>query len=462
MILTALLLVPASLPWAERQQGATMEQGRGAEAASRVLKGACYGPFRDNEDPDRGVFPTLPELQADIAFIKKVTGVIRTYGSASSPGRIPFLCDKAGIDCYPGAWLGKESIDNKKETDALIRIAGEKRPHVKGLIVGNEVLLRGDLTEAQLIEYIRQVKRSTTLPVTTAEIWGRWRKHPALADEVDFLLIHVHPYWEGIPVDRAAQHVVDAWKQIRDGAGGKRVVIGETGWPSRGGTRGRAVAGAENQARFMEDFLRLAAREGIEYFWFDLFDEQWKSRFEGGVGAHWGIYNSDGSLKPHLKRLVPEAVREGISRPPRKVEPVVVSAPLHVYVDGASEQNGFLPSGWMGDTASIEIDRAHGVRPHSGESCIRITYDPSRSRRQGWAGIYWQFPLNNWGEYPGYMLSGAARVTFWARGERGGERAELKVGGIRSSGKPHRDSFGPISSGVIKLAQEWKKHTIDL
>ncbi len=427
------------------------------------LKGVCYGPFRDNENPDMGILPFLDELNPDIGFIPKVARAIRTYGCTNTLGNIPALCEKIAIDCYPGAWLGKYKAENREEIESFIQIANQNLNCVKALIVGNEVLLREDMTGEELIFYIRELKK-TGVPVTTADIWRVWLMHPELADEVDFLMVHIHPYWEGISIGDAANYVIQRWNAMKKRFPGKRIVIGETGWPSEGKTIGKAIASPENQARFFKEFTQLAEKERIEYFYFELFDELWKDKFEGKAGAHWGIYNSDGSLKDHMKDLIPTQALEGISRPLREVAKVKVSAPLIVYRDAGSEENSFQPSGWMGDSECIDLDKACEINPYAGKTCIRISFKAARFLSWGWASIYWQYPLNNWGKYPGYELSGANKLSFWARGEKGNEKAEFKTGGIRSwvPTEFRRDSFGPVSTGVMKLTPEWKKYIIDL
>jgi hypothetical protein len=123
--------------------------------------------------------------------------------------------------------------------------------------------------------------------------------------------------------------------------------------------------------------------------------------------------------------------------------------------------DGFYPSGWMGDLKDLTLDDHWSENPHSAPTCIRISYTAARSQGQGWAGIYWQYPENNWGNSPeGHNLTGATRLTFWARGEKGGERAEFKVGGITGD---YPDSLQPpISTGVIVLLDRWQQYTIDL
>lgn len=448
--------------------------------SGRVINGFCYGPFRENENPDVAILPTAGEIAADMKLIQKLTSTIRTYGCTGTLATIPEYCEILGVECYVGAWLGRYGTVNEKEIEGIIAIANKKLACVKGLIVGNEVLLRDDLTEEELITYIRKVKNTTDIPVTTAEIWPVWQNHPRLAKEVDFIVVHIHPYWENVPIGAAVQRVLQHWKSLREQYPDKRIIIGETGWPSAGQKQGEAVPSNENQANFFREFTSLAKAEKIDYFYFEIFDELWKDAFEGGAGGHWGIFNSEGLVKGHMKELVPQAVVTGIHRPQRKLEKVKVSVPLFVYKDAGSDENGFYPSGWMGDRDSIQIDDACTVSPHSGKTCIFIRYDISRSSHVRlltdkdkhpmveytqsaplWAGVYWQFPLNNWGDYPGYELVGAARLTFWARGQNGGEKAVFKCGGSGGLNKPYKDSFGPIPKAV-ELTKEWRKYSIDL
>jgi len=134
--------------------------------------------------------------------------------------------------------------------------------------------------------------------------------------------------------------------------------------------------------------------------------------------------------------------------------------PFAVYVENASRENHYAPSGWMGDYGDIKLNQACTEKPRSGNTCIKITYNAKMAQGAGWAGIYWQQPANNWGERKGgYDLTGANKLTFWARGEKGGEKiAEFKAGGITGE-FPDTDSQ---SIGPIELSKEWQKYTIDL
>ena len=133
--------------------------------------------------------------------------------------------------------------------------------------------------------------------------------------------------------------------------------------------------------------------------------------------------------------------------------------PFFVYTEYTSGKDHFIPSGWMGDYGDITLDENWQENPHSGETCIKITYSAKATQGNRWAGIYWQNPANNWGTVDGgFDLTGASKLTFWARGEKGGEKAEFKVGGIRN-----RYSDSAVAGlGPVVLSKEWRKYEIDL
>jgi hypothetical protein len=129
-----------------------------------------------------------------------------------------------------------------------------------------------------------------------------------------------------------------------------------------------------------------------------------------------------------------------------------------VYTDQDAGGNHFYPSGWMGDISSVSFDSNWTSNPRTGTSCIKITF---QARSNNWAGIYWQEPENNWGIVPngGYDITGATNLTFWARGENGGERVEFFAGGITG---PYPDSLPKTSTGYITLTNSWQRYTIGL
>jgi hypothetical protein len=138
----------------------------------------------------------------------------------------------------------------------------------------------------------------------------------------------------------------------------------------------------------------------------------------------------------------------------------VEAMPFYVYADRSSVNNHFIPSGWMGDFGDIKYDGASKEDPYLGDTCIKIVYSGKASNGARWAGIYWQSPANNWGTVDkGFDLSKATKVTFWAKGAKGGERIEeFKLGGIMGEFSDS-DAAG---IGPVILNKEWTQYTIDL
>jgi hypothetical protein len=133
---------------------------------------------------------------------------------------------------------------------------------------------------------------------------------------------------------------------------------------------------------------------------------------------------------------------------------------FYVYSDKGARTNHFAPSGWMGDYGDIKLNDASALNPADGRTAIMVTYSAKGSQGANWSGMFWQHPPNNWGEKPGgYDLSAFKRLTFWARGEKGGEKiAEFKTGGITGQyGDSDTANIGPVV-----LTTDWKKYTIDL
>ena len=173
-----------------------------------------------------------------------------------------------------------------------------KSAAVHAVIVGSEVLLRGDLSESQLLADIEQVRDKLTnkVPITTAEIPEQWLQHPDLASKTDFITVHIYPFWEGVSINAAIQALDSAYERVKATFPDKQVVIGETGWPSAGPAHGAAVPSAANQARYLINFINWAQAKNVQYFYFEAFDEGWKIN-EEGVGTHWGLYQSDSTSK---------------------------------------------------------------------------------------------------------------------------------------------------------------------
>ena len=161
-------------------------------------------------------------------------------------------------------------------------------------MVGNEVLLRGEMTTSDLAANIRAVKPQVTVPVTYADVWEFWLRNREIYDAVDFVTIHILPYWEDMPVRAkfAASHVDSIRKRMAVAFPGKEILIGETGWPSAGRMREGALPSRTNQARVVSEILDLAKREGFRVNLIEAYDQPWKRQLEGTVGGYWGLIDA--------------------------------------------------------------------------------------------------------------------------------------------------------------------------
>jgi len=275
-------------------------QDVGGDVPEGKLDSLSYAPFREGQSPISGVFPTAEQIAADLELLGQKTRSIRTYASAEGTMPvIPELARKYGLTLTQGAWLGPKDQTNQLEIQQAIRSAHTNPDVVKRIIVGNEVLLRGDLEPEQLIQYIRQVKQAVEQPVSYADVWSMYMKHPELIEEVDFITIHILPYWEDepIPVDQAPAHIERIFKKVRAEADriapGKAILIGEAGWPSAGRQRGHAVPGVANQARFIRGLIGVAKANGFDVNIVESINQPWKSGLEGVVGANWGLLDAN-------------------------------------------------------------------------------------------------------------------------------------------------------------------------
>lgn len=265
-------------------------------------RGLYYGPYRDGQDPDWGPHPTEENFREDMPILAFVGNAIRTYGTENNLDKISKVAQEStDLKINVGAWIGRDWAVNERQITNLITIA-QTYKNVDSVTVGSEVMLRGDLTENELVDYISRVKGEVYQPVTTGETWWEWLHHEQLAAEVDFLFVHFFPYWEGISLNQAVPFIKEKYQEIKLKYPQKTVVIGETGWPSAGEVKGGAVPSLENQKRFIEEFLAWTQEGDIDFYYFEAFDENWKKKYEGEVGGHWGIYNSDRTPKhPGLK-----------------------------------------------------------------------------------------------------------------------------------------------------------------
>ncbi|HZC56967.1 MAG TPA: glycosyltransferase [Xanthobacteraceae bacterium] len=258
------------------------------------LASVSYYPFRYTDDPKNALRPTAEQIRADLKAIAPFTRVVRTYSSTDGSELVPPIAAEFGLKVTVGAWLSRDPESNEREIQAALKLANHNS-NVNAIVVGNETLLREDMSVDELIKRIQTVKRSSPVPVTTAEIWTVWRDNPKLVSAVDFVAAHILPYWEGADASRALDRSIEFYDQLRQMYPGKRIVIAEFGWPSAGYNYHDANPGRIEQARVIRDFVNWATAYGIDYNIIDAIDQPGKSA-EGGVGPYWGLF--DASLQP--------------------------------------------------------------------------------------------------------------------------------------------------------------------
>ena len=260
------------------------------------LRGLSFNPFKRDQNPFNHVQLSRQDLEADLQKIAHKTESIRLYSSAQDLQELPSLAQKFNLRIIVSAWLDGRPDANAIEVESAIAMAGANR-NVTRVILGNETQLTNTVSREELIAYLREARKRLRTPVSTAEPWDFWIKNPEFVKEVDFIAVHILPYWQEIPIDQAVDYVIAKYHEVRTAYPGKVVVIGETGWPSDGSPRGAAEASIQNEARFIRDFILRAAAEKIEYNIIEAFDQPWKHMTEGRAGEHFGIMDADRSDK---------------------------------------------------------------------------------------------------------------------------------------------------------------------
>ena len=222
----------------------------------------------------------------------------------------------------PGAWIysaseakqqfGREASEvNAEETRALIRMANQN-PNIERVLVGNENILRWDgqknlrdpnaTSPAQLIREIRNVKRNVKVPVSTAEPWHVWLEYPELAREVDYLAVHILPYWDEKSGETPLEYLKSRIAKLKEAEylRNKNIIVTEVGWPSNGASRRSPGSGVvkyatpAEQAKNVRDMVAWLKSQNIDYFVVEAVDQPWKAYdLEGKAGGYWGLWNAD-------------------------------------------------------------------------------------------------------------------------------------------------------------------------
>jgi exo-beta-1,3-glucanase (GH17 family)/cellulose synthase/poly-beta-1,6-N-acetylglucosamine synthase-like glycosyltransferase len=266
-----------------------------APAAPAKFASLSFSPYDPSTSADAGQHTTAKQIRKDLAAVAPVTRSVLTYAATEGLELVPPLAAKDGLSVTQGIWIDKDDKRNAAEMKSGIELA-RKNPNVTSLVVGNEVIMRRDKTVPQMIALLREAKRQSRVPVTTSEIWNIWLDHPELASAVDYISVHILPYWEGMPNDMAVERTLEIYEKMRRAFPGKHIVISEFGWPSGGYNLHQSVPGRLEQARIIRDFMSRATARGIDYNIVEAIDQPWKLN-EGSVGPYWGVFDASRHLK---------------------------------------------------------------------------------------------------------------------------------------------------------------------
>ncbi len=263
-------------------------------AGGAKLDCVSYAPFRGGQNPlVEGTRVEPRQIDEDLALLAKYSKCVRTYSTDDGLDSVLASARRHGLKVLEGVWVSNEAEKTRRQIATAIALARQYPDVVAAVVVGNEVLLRGEMTATDLMAAIREVKAAVSMPVTYADVWEYWLRYPEVQNAVDFVTIHILPYWEDFPIPaaRAAAHVEAIRRRVAAAIPNKEIIIGEFGWPSAGRMRAGARPSPSNQARVIAETLALARRENFRVNVIEAFDQPWKRALEGAAGGYWGIFD---------------------------------------------------------------------------------------------------------------------------------------------------------------------------
>ena len=258
------------------------------------MHGLCFSPYEEGQEP--GDLISEAQIRRKLEVISPYTQWIRTFSCTEGNEQIPKIAKEYGLKTLVGAWLGDDSEVNEQEIEGLIALS--KAGFVDVAAVGNEVMYRGDLEEDELITFINRVKNEIpNIPVGYVDAYYEFSDRPKITEVCDVILANCYPYWEGCSLEYSLVYMKQMYKQALNAGKGKKVIITETGWPSKGTSLEGAHPSYDNALRYFINAQKWSKDDAIEMFYFSSFDESWKVGSEGDVGAYWGLWDKDENLK---------------------------------------------------------------------------------------------------------------------------------------------------------------------
>ncbi len=266
-----------------------------ADTLERKLPGLCFSPYLEGQDTT----DVLSEVQIldRLQTVQPYTHAIRSFSCTGGNELIPKLAREKGLRTVVGAWISKDKARNEKEINALVQLANDGVVHIA--TVGNEVLLRNELSVGEIIAYLQRVRAMLPAGVQLGYVdtYYQFLSHPELIEYCDVVLINCYPFWEGADIAHSLAYFERMYDLVKAISGNKEVIITETGWPSEGQEVAAATPSPENAMQYFINVQEWAREKDVKVFYFSSFDEIWKVRQEGAVGSRWGLWDKDGVLK---------------------------------------------------------------------------------------------------------------------------------------------------------------------
>jgi exo-beta-1,3-glucanase (GH17 family) len=258
------------------------------------IHGISFSPYMEGQGPRTIV--SEAQIRERLAIVQPYVRWIRSFSCTEGNENIPRIAHENGLKTLVGAWLADDRDKNEEELANIIEVA--RAGHADIVAIGNEVLLRGDLSADELIEYIQRFRQAVPeVEVGYVDAYFEFVDHPDVTAACDVILANCYPFWEGCSAKYSLVYMKDMYRRALQAANGKKVIISETGWPNIGTATGAALPSDSNAMRYFLNAYKWAVEEGVEIFYFSSFDEDWKVEDEGDVGAYWGLWDKNGILK---------------------------------------------------------------------------------------------------------------------------------------------------------------------
>ena len=258
------------------------------------LHGLCFSPYKEGQDI--GDILSERQISQRMGIIAPYTKWIRSFSCTEGNEHIPKVAKEKGLKTMVGAWIGDDKAQNEKEIAKLIKLGKSRLVDIA--VVGNETLMRKELTEQQLIAYINRVKHALPkIHVAYVDAYYQFVERPKLVEACDVLLANCYPFWEGCSIDQSVTYLKQMYAVTKKVSKGKPVIITETGWPNQGDHTNAAYPSEINAMKYFIDTANWAHKNEVPLFYFSSFDESWKVHHEGDVGARWGLWDKNENLK---------------------------------------------------------------------------------------------------------------------------------------------------------------------